>query len=167
MILHLTNGEAMMEFLEDNNVKLGEYVEPFNEAMNIGAVSEDIFGADFCELRASEHGVIQEDYEDVVLLRLEKFLAMEYNEIHMYFDEDLHCTMNLITALAYLDRNQYEGAVYLHVINEKYQVIKDININVVGFYRVYLAVLLEHNKPLIKLPELLTKNIDIYLKECT
>lgn len=167
MILHLTNGEAMMEYLEDNHIKLGEYVEPFNEAMCIGEVSEDIFGAEFCELRASEHGVIQEDYEDTVLLRLENFLAMEYDELHMYFDDDMHCTMNLITALAYLDRNSYEGSVFLHIIDNNYFVIKDVHIEIVGFYQVYLSVLLKHDKPLYKLPEFITGNIDKYLKDYT
>lgn len=165
MILHLTNGEAMMEYLENNNINLGEYVEPFNEAMSIGEVSEDIFGAEFCEFRASEHGVIQEDYEDIVLLRLENFLAMEYEELHMYFDDDVHCAMNLITVLAYLDRNSYEGSVILHIIDKNYLVIKDVRINIVGFYQVYLSVLLNHKKPLIKIPEFITGNIDKYLKE--
>lgn len=165
MILHLLNGEAMREHLAEHNIILGEYVEPFNEAMCVGETTQDIFGGEFCEVRASEHGVIQEDYEETVLRPLENFLEMEYDELHMYFDEDMHCSINIITILAYLDRNAYEGSVFLHVINSKFDVLYDAAINVVGFYDVYDAVLINRIMPIIQLPKLLLNNILEYLND--
>ena len=78
---------------------------PFNEGMCDGETIEDIFSGEFELERCVAHGVGVEEYEDIVINPLAPLFSFEYDELHLFFDEDMFCQINLITLLAYLDSN--------------------------------------------------------------
>ncbi len=119
--LNVVNGMAMLSYLTENNIDLGGEIVPFNEGMCDGETIQDIFSGDFELERCVVHGVGVEEYEDIVINPLSPLFTFEYDELHLFFDEDMFCQINLITLLAYLDSNCYEGKIALHIVDYEYQ----------------------------------------------
>lgn len=162
-ILNITNGMAMMKYLDENNIVLDGETVPFNEAMCEGSVSYPIFSDDFCHERALVHGVGVEEYYEMVIDNLGSFFDMEYDELHLFFDEDMFCQINLLTILAYLDKNEYDGRVALHIIDHKFNEINAVEIKVDGFNTIYKLVVENKRVPDVKLPDMIMDGILDYL----
>ena len=60
--------------------------------------------------------------------------------------------INLITLLAYLDSNNYDGNLALHLIDYDFSEIKCVQIKPNGFYEVYKSVLINKQIPETILP---------------
>lgn len=162
--LNIVNGMAMYNHLKEKGIELGGEVIPFNDAMCDGEASEDIFGGEFSSLRAHVHGVGSEEYDEIVINPLAPLFELDADEIDLYFDEDMFCQINLITILAYLDKNEYEGQVFLNVIDNHYHTIKRIEIKPEGFYALYLDVVLAKRPAREVLPEVLDRGVKLYLQ---
>ena len=115
--LNVVNGMAMLSYLTTNKIEMDGEVVPFNEGMCDGETVEDIFSGEFEMERCIVHGVGVEEYEDIVINPLAPLFTVEYDELHLFFDEDMFCQINLITLLAYLDSNSYDGNIALHLID--------------------------------------------------
>lgn len=164
MRLNIVNGMAMLAYLEENKIDLGGEVVPFNEGMCDGETVEDIFSGEFELERCVAHGVGIEEYEDIVINPLAPLFSFEYDELHLFFDEDMFCQINLITLLAYLDSNSYEGNIALHLIDYDFQEIKCVQIKPQGFFAVYKTVLIDKQIPEIILPDVMTDAVVNYLE---
>lgn len=162
--LHMTNGMATLTVFKERNLNFDGELAPFNEAMCDGNATSDIFGADFIEERASVHGGLLEDYEEIVLNPLKPFFMLDYDLLTLYFDEDMFCQINLITILGYLDKNNYEGRIILNLLNAGFKIIKSVEIKCIGFYQVYLQVLINHIFPECILPEVMLDGVINYLQ---
>lgn len=161
--LNVVNGMAMLSYLTENNIDLGGEIIPFNEGMCDGETIQDIFSGDFELERCVVHGVGVEEYEDIVINPLSPLFTFEYDELHLFFDEDMFCQINLITLLAYLDSNCYEGKIALHIVDYEYQEIKCVEIKPQGFFNVYKTVLIDKKIPEIILPDIMMDAVINYL----
>ncbi len=161
--LNVVNGMAMLSYLTENNIDLGGEIVPFNEGMCDGETIQDIFSGDFELERCVVHGVGVEEYEDIVINPLSPLFTFEYDELHLFFDEDMFCQINLITLLAYLDSNCYEGKIALHIVDYEYQEIKCVEIKPQGFFNVYKTVLIDKKIPEIILPDIMMDAVINYL----
>ncbi len=115
--LHITNGEFFNRHFE---MVTGLKGIPFNEAMMTGKACQEILSREFCALRASYHGVCENEY----LQKLAPFFrAMEkladYDEVHLYFGKDAFCICNMITVLALLEQKNYSKKVFVTYIDDK------------------------------------------------
>lgn len=163
MRLNIVNGMAMLAYINENNIDLCGEVVPFNEGMCDGETVEDIFSGEFELERSIAHGVDVEEYEDIVINPLAPLFSFEYDELHLFFDEDMFCQINLITLLAYLDSNNYDGNVALHLIDYDFNEIKCVQIKPQGFFEVYKTVLIAKRIPEIILPDVMTDAVVNYL----
>ena len=161
--LNVVNGMAMLSYLTENNIDLGGEIVPFNEGMCDGETIQDIFSGDFELERCVVHGVGVEEYEDIVINPLSPLFTFEYDELHLFFDEDMFCQINLITLLAYLDSNCYEGKIALHIVDYEYQEIKCVEIKPQGFFNVYKTVLIDKKIPEIIFPDIMMDAVINYL----
>ena len=75
----------------------------------------------------------------------------------------MFCQINLITLLAYLDSNCYEGKIALHIVDYEYQEIKCVEIKPQGFFNVYKTVLIDKKIPEIILPDIMMDAVINYL----
>lgn len=164
MRLNIVNGMAMLAYVNENKIDLGGEVVPFNEGMCDGETVEDIFSGEFELERCVAHGVGVEEYEDIVINPLAPLFSFEYDELHLFFDEDMFCQINLITLLAYLDSNDYDGNVALHLIDYDFKEIKCVQIKPKGFFEVYKTVLIAKQIPEIILPDVMTDAVVNYLE---
>lgn len=162
--LNVVNGMAMLAFLNENHIDLGGEVVPFNEGMCDGDTVEDIFGGEFEMVRCVTHGVGVEEYEEIVINQIAPLFYFDYDELHLYFDEDMFCQINMITLLAYLDSNCYEGNIALHLIDYDFNEIKCVQIKPQGFFQVYKTVLIDKKMPEIPLPDIMTDAVLNYLE---
>lgn len=161
--LNVVNGMAMLSYLEENEIALDGEVVPFNEGMCDGETIEDIFSGDFELERCVAHGVGVEEYEDIVINPLAPLFSFEYDELHLFFDQDMFCQINLITLLAYLDSNNYEGNIALHLIDYDFSEIKCVQIKQEGFFEVYKNVLIQKKVPEMILPDIMMDAVVNYL----
>ena len=161
--LNVVNGMAMLSYLQSNNIDLGGEVVPFNEGMCDGDTIEDIFSGEFELERCVAHGVGVEEYEDIVINPLSPLFTFDYDELHLFFDEDMFCQINLITLLAYLDSNAYDGKIALHLIDYDFQEIKCVEIKPQGFFDVYKSVLINKQIPETILPDIMMEAVINYL----
>lgn len=162
-LLNLVNGMAMFTKIKNGELNIVGDVEPFNEAMCQGEVAGELFSYEFIQDRAVWLGVNELEYEEVVMSQLPKFFSLEYDRLNLYFDEDMFCQINLLTVLAYLDRNEYDGQIALYLIDRDYNVIKAIAIAPKGFYDVYQEVVINKRFPETVLPETILDGIIMYL----
>ncbi len=163
MRLNVVNGMAMLSYLMENKIDLGGEIVPFNEGMCDGETTEDIFSGEFELERCTTHGVGVEEYEDIVINPLAPLFTFEYDELHLFFDEDMFCQMNLITLLAYLDSNNYDGNIALHLIDYDFSEIKCVQIKPNDFYEVYKSVLINKQIPETILPDIMMDAVINYL----
>lgn len=162
--LNVVNGMAMLSYINQNNIDLGGEVVPFNEGMCDGETIEDIFSGEFELERCVAHGVGVEEYEDIVINPLAPLFNFEYDELHLFFDEDMFCQINLITLLAYLDSNAYDGKIALHLIDYDFNEIKCVEIKPQGFFAVYKSVLIDKKIPETILPDIMMDAVVNYLE---
>ncbi len=161
--LNIVNGMAMLSFLSENKIELDGEVIPFNEGMCDGDATEDIFGGEFSMMRCAAHGVGIEEYEDIVINFLHPLFSFDHDEMHLFFDDDMFCQINLITLLAYLDINEYDGRVALHLIDHSFNELVMFEIKPAGFYEIYKNVLIEKRIPNEVLPEIMSDAVVKYL----
>ena len=161
--LNVVNGMAMLSYLTTNKIEMDGEGVPFNEGMCDGETVEDIFSGEFEMERCIVHGVGVEEYEDIVINPLAPLFTVEYDELHLFFDEDMFCQINLITLLAYLDSNSYDGNIALHLIDYDFNEIKCVQIKPQGFFEVYKTVLINKRIPEIVLPDIMMDAVVNYL----
>ena len=71
----------------------------------------------FIQVRANVHHVTTDQYYQLTIKLLEKVLNNEYNELYLWFDEDMFCQINVLTILAWLDQNNNSQSVILNIVD--------------------------------------------------
>lgn len=162
-VLHILNGQAMYDEFKRKKF-MGHYV-PFNEAMCVNATTASIFDQAFIATRASGHHVSVEDYRSKVITPLNQLFQKSYNNIILWFGEDMFCQMNLLTILAYLEQSQYRDKVVYNSFKENDErKISQTELTLGSYYSVYEEVLMNHRRPTIELLPVMDQAIALFLE---
>ena len=114
--INITNGEEFNNYIK---TKLNAKFIPFNEAMIDGNPIYPLFDEKFIQERCKTHRVTIRQYQDV----LKEFIDFKnnmnrYTSINLWFGKELFCQLNLLTVLAYLEQEKYQGKIYLIIIDD-------------------------------------------------
>jgi hypothetical protein len=161
--LHILNGQAMYDVFKRTNFLQGEMMIPFNEAMCFGETSEELFTPEFIEKRAKVHHVTPEQYTEITLNPLKPFLSKGFTHLELWFDEDMFCQINILTILAWLDKNGHSKPIDLHIVGDKFESIKKYTLMAAGYYGLYKKVMLHKTLPESIHLVPLRKGVELYL----
>ena len=164
--LHILSGSALLEkwkeagAMEDD----AEYI-PFNEAMCWGETDREIFSEAFVQKRLAAHQTTLPKYQKTVLEPLEPLFQKDFDSMILRFGTDIFCQKNLLTVLAYLEQNGFEGNVLLRTAcgraEEVFSAPAEIGLG--GYHTLYEAVLCRRRLPDTEMPELLRQAAERYL----
>jgi hypothetical protein len=161
--LHILNGQEMYNYFQKTLFLNQETMLPFNEAMCYGDTSNDLFSREFVEIRSKIHHVTPSQYKEITLLPLQPLFSKSYTNIELWFDEDMFCQINLLTILAWLDKNEYKGTINLHLVGENFVPVEQFPLEANGYYDLYNQVLIQKTTTDFITPYPLKKGIDLYL----
>ncbi len=102
--LHILNGDATLYVFEQTGIDGDTMI--WREVLSEGPVEENIGSAGFWKNRAAWIGTAFNESEDGYQQKMLDQLAMlsePYDEINLWFEFDLHCQINMIGAMTYLD----------------------------------------------------------------
>ena len=159
MRINIVSGDTMAEYGEQLGFKNSTV---FSEAMIDGIVKDTTpFSQSFINERAKVHGVHPDKYRKKCAQQLLKMRAGD--DVHVYFGEDLFCQLNLITLLAFLEKQGIDKVTY-HVIfeDEMKETALIENLETSGFSEIYKAVLVNHTSAAVPL-EIIEKGIMLYM----
>ncbi|WP_249659877.1 helix-turn-helix domain-containing protein [Lysinibacillus fusiformis] len=161
-ILNVLNGQMMYEeFSKQQLMGNSDYV-PFNEAMCTNQTASPIFSEEFNKIRAAGHQVTVQDYERITVNPLRSLWTKNYQCIVLWFGDDMFCQMNLLTVLAFLEQQKYEGKVYFHMVQEATYDVDEIEIVLGVYLKVYQDVLIRHRIPEATLLPVMYQGIQLY-----
>lgn len=147
--LHILNGMAMANYFRENNLEdsLSTYI-PFNEAVCWGKVNADIFSPEFIRVRAESLKSTEEMYRSIVMDNLKPLFDENFDIIVLWFGDDMFCQMNLVTMLAYLDQINFEGDIFLSMVEEQRDEIlpEAIEISCNGYKEIYETILINKDR---------------------
>jgi hypothetical protein len=161
--LHILNGQAMYDFFKRKNFLQGQKMIPFNEAMCFGETTEDLFTPEFIEKRAKVHHVTPEKYTDTTLNPLKPLFTKGLTHIELWFDEDMFCQINILTILAWLDKNGHIKPIDLHIVGEKFDPIDSCTLLATGYYELFIQVMIHKTFPESINLAPLKKCVELYL----
>ncbi len=161
-ILNVLNGQMMYEeFAKQQLMGNSDYV-PFNEAMCTNPTTSPIFSEEFKKIRATGHQVSLEDYELLTVKPLQSLLTNDYQCIVLWFGDDMFCQMNLLTVLAFLEQQGYQGKVYYHMVKEVTYDVEETEIVLGDYMEIYEQVLMQHRPPKATLLPVMYQGIQLY-----
>ncbi len=136
-VMHIASGQSVADDLISKGVC---NVYAFNEAMCEGHPTKDIYSYTFCVERANAYGISLDEYYD----RHVDLTVDGIEEMHLYFDYDMFCCMNVITLLAYLEQICYKGNIIFHLVeqNGTANVLDTFVIQLGKYYDLYENVLI-------------------------
>lgn len=161
--LNILNGQEMYNYFLKTNFLNQEIMLPFNEAMCYGNTSNDLFSQEFVEIRSNVHHVTPSQYTEITLLPLQPLFSKNYTNIALWFDADMFCQINLLTILAWLDKNEYKGTIVLHLVGDNFEPEEHFNLEAKGYYELYNQVMIYKTRPDYIVPPPLCKGIELYL----
>lgn len=74
----------------------------------------------------------------------------------------MFCQMNLLTVLAFLEQQKYEGKVYFHMVQEATYDVNEIEIVLGDYLKIYQDVLIRHRIPEETLLPVMYQGIQLY-----
>lgn len=165
-VLHILNGASMMQNFEKNGLMNEEctYI-PFNEAMCWGEAHEEIFSPLFIEKRVCALHGTKHDYEKIVLSPLKPLFNEKFDIIVLWFGDDMFCQINMMTLLAFLEQQGFEGDVLFCMAPESdtEMLPNAYEINLPQSIDNYKSVVLEHKMPSGKLIPAMYQAVSLYL----
>ena len=161
--LHILNGQAMYDFFKRTNFLQGEIMIPFNEAMCFGDISDKLFTREFVEIRAKVHHVSPEQYTEITINPIKPLLSKGFTHLELWFDEDMFCQINILTILAWLDKNGHSKPIDLHIVGEKFEPISKYTLMAAGYYELFIDVLIHKTLPKSIHLVPLKKGVELYL----
>jgi hypothetical protein len=162
--LHILNGQEMHNCFQKTDFLKLETMIPFNEAMCFGNTSMDLFSEEFIEIRSKVHHVTPSQYTEITLLPLQPLFSINYTNIALWFDADMFCQINVLTILAWLDKNEYKGPIDFHLVGENFKPVEHFKLEAKGYYELYKQVLILKIMPNSIEPAPLKKGIQLYLQ---
>lgn len=161
--LHILNGEAMYHFFIKTNFLEKEVMIPFNEAMCYGNTCMDLFSNEFTKIRAKVHHVTPGQYTEITLKPLQPLFSGEFTQIALWFDADMFCQINILTILAWLDKEGHTDDIELNIVGDQFKPIIHFTLKAKGYYAMYKQVLIDQAMPENIYPDPLKKGVELYL----
>ncbi|WP_432353656.1 helix-turn-helix domain-containing protein [Sporosarcina sp. A2] len=163
-VLNILNGQMMYEDFNSKRLMGDSDYAPFNEAMCVHATTTSIFDSTFMQTRALGHNVSVDSYSNTVIKPLSKLFNKKYNYIVLWFGKDMFCQMNLLTILAYLEKSNYVGKIFLNSFREDEFKVNQVEM-MLGFYdSVYEDVLVNQVMPSQKLIPVMYQAVKLFLE---
>lgn len=161
-ILHITSGEITANQLKKQLPQ--DDILPFNEAMCEGETCAEIFSDAFYRLRAAAYEVPLQEYLQKSPGNFLQSCLKNYDTLHLYFDYDMFCAVNVITLLAFLEQAEYPGQIKFQLLEADGTVkVLDTWPVILGNYKkCYTKVLIDRQR-FVTGNELLDKGIALYL----
>lgn len=163
LTIHILNGQAMYDFFKRTNFLQGEMMIPFNEAMCFGDTSDELFTREFVEKRAKVHHVSPEQYTEITINPLKPLFSKGFTHVELWFDEDMFCQINILTILAWLDKNGHSNPIDLHIVEDKFKPIENYKLMATGYYDVFIQVMIHKTLPEWIYPAPIKKGVELYL----
>jgi hypothetical protein len=163
LTLHILNGQAMYDFFKRTNILQGEMMVPFNEAMCFGDTSDELFTREFIEKRAKVHHVSPEQYYENTINPLKPLFSKGFTHIELWFDEDMFCQINILTILAWLDKNGHSKPIDLHIVGDKFEPFEKYTLMATGYYDVFIQVMMHKTFPEWIFPAPIKNGVELYL----
>lgn len=163
-VINILNGQIMYDYFKINNIVTDGVNIPFNEAMCIGEVSEDIFLDDFINKRCNIHKVSLDKYREITLNNLKPLITLDFEKIILWFEDDMFCQINLLTLLAYLDYSCFKGEVFFNLVGNEFKLLYTYNIYVEGYYEIYKRVMIDKKEVIDVKIDTLKEGIKLYLE---
>lgn len=165
-VLHILNGTCMMnEFKENGHFKENTTYIPFNEAMCWGSVSAELFSDTFINKRVKSLQTTVEEYKSIVMEPLKPLFLNNFNTVVLWFGSDMFCQINMLTILAYLDKNDFAGHVLFCMKNEitNEMLPEAYEIDITGSYKKYISILCNKEMPEGKILPVTYQAVVLYL----
>jgi hypothetical protein len=145
------NGQGLHNYFKQNSLDKHGIYQPFNEAMCIGEVAEDIFSSEFNKYRCAAHQITINQYNEVVLKPLQMLFENQCTHIILWFDEDMFCQINLLTILGYLDQIKYHRRITFNLISRHFKketmVLDSFELQAKGYKEIYKQVMINRSSP--------------------
>jgi hypothetical protein len=161
--LNILNGQVMYDYFKKKKFLNQEVIIPFNEAMCFGNTSTDLFSIEFVKIRSKVHHVTPSQYDDITLTPLQPLFRKNFSSLALWFDADMFCQINLLTILAWLDKNEYEGTIDFHLVGEHFEPVEHFKLEAKGYFELYYQVMIHKTRPDFIYPPPLKKGIELYL----
>lgn len=119
--IYIFNGDYTFLHFRDHFNGKRKFV--FDEALVLGDISGTFMSKEFIDKRIDYLTNINHDedvhvkYENFINSMHELTKVDTYNNIELYFDEDMFCQINLLALLHYLHVNNYKGKITLHYLH--------------------------------------------------
>ncbi|MAZ29024.1 MAG: DUF1835 domain-containing protein [Cytophagaceae bacterium] len=115
-ILHITNGDSLTERL--NEIHLDGDIIVWREMLCEGPTVQEVGSNEFITVREKflkeNYDIPEGDYEEKFISELEKFSRLgDFDEIILWFEFDLFCHINMLSAISYLIQNKRKEPIYL------------------------------------------------------
>ena len=163
-ILNILNGQVMYDYFKQHYFDKNSVYMPFNEAMCVGEVTDDIFSNQFNKCRCDAHHVTIEQYNELTLKPLQMLFQNQFSHIVLWFDDDMFCQINLLTLLAYLNQINYNRKITFNLVNQEFKVVDCFEFDVQGYNGIYKQVMINRGIPQnIKL-SVMENGIRLYLE---
>jgi hypothetical protein len=158
MELHVLNGEHLKQYFLENQLEENHSIISFNECLMDGPLETDIFNSTFFDKRnaflTQYFNLPSDTYKEHTVNELMPLLDHhKYESIYLWFDEDMACQIHLLTVLAYLQKNGYNGNIIIKLIKQDFHLyptnqilLKEIEIySSDDFHELYQNILVKEN----------------------
>lgn len=145
--LNILNGQAMYDYFKKHHLGKNGVYAPFNEAMCVGRVTENIFSSQFNKYRCDAHDITMDQYNELTLKPLSVLFKKQFSHIVLWFDDDMFCQINLLTILAYLDQINYSKKIAFNLVDHRFRVVNCFEFYVDGYYEIYKQVMIDRCIP--------------------
>jgi hypothetical protein len=162
--LNILNGQVMFNHFTQHHLDENNVCAPFNEAICVGEVSVDIFSNQFNQYRCNAHHITMEQYQEKALHPLRPLFNNQFEDITLWFDDDMFCQINLLTLLAYLDQIRFTKKIIFNLVNHEFKLINHFNLGVQGYHEIYKQVLINKCIPQNIPLSIMEKGIRLYLE---
>lgn len=161
--IHILNGQEMYNDFKKTHFLEQEMMIPFNEAMCYGETCSDLFSQEFIDIRANVHHVTAKQYAEITLNPLKPLIEGNFSRIHLWFDPDMFCQINLLTILAWFDQKHVQSEIELHLVDYHYKPMEQYILEANGYEALYKRVMINKENPVSIEPAPLKKGVELYL----
>ncbi len=159
MVIHILSGDAMAEY--SDTLGFSGYTIAFSEEMISGQAHIDIFGQEFCKVRAEFHKMNPDKYRKKIAYPMTKLRTGD--DVHLWFGKDLFCQINMLTCLAFLEKLGIKEATFHEVFEDEMKEMSVTKIPTQGFLSAFESIVI--NKTATATPlETLNSVQDMYFE---
>lgn len=159
MVIHILSGDAMAQY--SDTLGFSGYTIAFAEEMISGDAHIDIFGTEFCKIRADFHNMNPDKYKKKIAYPMTKLRTGD--EVHLWFGKDLFCQINMLTCLAYLEKLGIKEATFHEVFEDEMKEMSVTKIQTDGYLKSFESIVI--NKTSVATPlEALNSVQDMYFE---